>query len=150
MQGLEFEGSADDDTEKAQAPLEFALATLGDIAADYTEGNIYLAEAVLRQALLARHVMPHKSAFETWLTTTLKAGSKVFPRDEEYDEVSEYHDASGEAPVPRGFFEPDFEYTEATASKALGDYLRSLDRAANPYLRSAGQLAEGHQESAAG
>jgi hypothetical protein len=143
MRGLEFEGDADDDTEKAQAPLEFAMANLGDIAADYAGGDIYLAESVLRQALLARHLMPDKKAFETWLTTTLKAAVKLVPRGDEYDEDSEHYDASDEDPVPREFFEPGFKYTPAAARKAVGDYLQSLDPAANPYLQQAKQLAKG-------
>src|SRR6218665_2895509 len=59
---LDHDGDADDDTEKAQGPLDFALANLADIASDYTEGNIYLAESVMRQALLAQHIMPDKKA----------------------------------------------------------------------------------------
>ncbi len=142
MTGLEFEGSADDDSEKILAPLEFALSNLGDIASDYAEGNIYLAETVMKQAVLARHVMPDKKAFEAWLTGTLKATAKVFPRGVEYDEASEFHDASNEAPVPRQFFEPGFQYTEAAAARAFDDYLQTLVPAGNPYLRPAKELAK--------
>ena len=53
------------------------------------------------------------------------------------DETTQLHDASREVPVPRAFFEPGFVHTPATSRKALSAFLKGLDPARNPYLRSA-------------
>jgi hypothetical protein len=119
-----------------EGPLELALLALGETYAHYTTGSIYLANPVMKQALLARHVIPTKKAFADWLTDTLRRTAEVFPRNGDYDEDTETYDASHEQPVPREFFEPAFEYTEAVAKEALREFLRTLNPSETPYLRS--------------
>jgi hypothetical protein len=104
LAAVEVGNVADDDTEPVRGPLLFALANLREIAADYASGNVYLAEIVLRQALLARHVMPYRKEFDRRLAEVLIGTARAHPRGVDYDEVSEFHDASDEAPVPRSFF----------------------------------------------
>jgi hypothetical protein len=132
---LEFQGSADDDTERAKAPLEAALSHLGDAYEEYSQGSIYLAEPVMKLAMLARHLAPDKKGFDAWLSETLRRTAKIFPRGPEYDEDSETYDASSETPVPRDFFEPGFKYSDAANQKAIRQFLENAQAKKNPYLR---------------
>ena len=100
----------------------------------YSKGNIYLAEELVNQAELARHIIPKKKAFTDWFTDVLRRLSATFPRGEEYDRESEFYDASDEVPVPREFFNASFEYSKKVADSALASFLSGLDPAANPYL----------------
>jgi hypothetical protein len=137
---LELEMSADDDKEVVKGALELALCLLGEANADYTKGSIYLAETVMKQTQLARHLIPNKKEFENWLSDTLRRTAKVFPRGVDYDEDTEIYDASHEKAVPRDFFDPAFRYTEGSAEKALSDFLKTLDPNQNPYLCSAAEM----------
>jgi hypothetical protein len=78
-------------------PLKLALNFLGDIDAHYATGNIYLAEPIVKQAMLARHVLGKRKSFEDWMKTVLRRATEVFPRKAEYDETTKKYDASGEA-----------------------------------------------------
>lgn len=128
------------DTEKVRGPLEVALSILAETVSEFSSGSIYLADPVMRQSLLAMHLMPDKKFFEGWLSQTLRATSAVFPRKEEYDEESEVYDPSDEIPVPRQFFEPGFVCSDAALKGAVSDFLRTLDPQQNPYLRNAQEM----------
>ena len=131
---LEIELVADDDSEPVKAPLESALNHLSDAHDQYVNGSIYLAEPVMKLGMLARHVAPDKKRFDHWLSATLARTAKVFPRGAPYDEDSETYDASAEPPVPRAFFEGDFQYTPAAAKAAITRFLQHAKPAQNPYL----------------
>jgi hypothetical protein len=128
------------DAQKVQAPLELGLTLLGEASADYVQGNIYLAESVMKQAQLARYLIAPKKEFDAWLSDTLRRAAKTFPRAATYDERTEVYDASSEKPVPREFFEPSFRYTEAAAAKVLTAFLLGLDPKQNPYLRKSADM----------
>lgn len=132
---LDFETEADDDKEKVQAPLESALSDLGDVWTEYVKASIYLAEPVMKLAMLARHLMPDKKQFDGWLSPTLRHTAAVFPRGTTYDERSKIHDASREQPVPRVFFEPDFNPTKQALEAAVATFLAEARASENPYLQ---------------
>jgi hypothetical protein len=132
---LDFQGSADDDTERVKGPLEAALSHLGDAHEEYVHGSIYLAEPVMKLAMLARHLAPDKKRFDAWLSETLRRTAKTFPRGVQYDEDSERYDASAETPVARDFFEPGSKYSDAANQKAIRQFLENAQAKKNPYLR---------------
>lgn len=128
-------------------PIQLALTFLGSMDARYATGNVFLAAPIVKQVLLARHVMPNKKAFESWLSASLRHAAEVFPRGPTYERGTK-HDASAEAPVPREFFEPDFTYTSESGAEALRRFLKTLDPKANPYLYSAEEMrARGFKET---
>jgi hypothetical protein len=131
---LEFETNADDDAEKALAPLESALSDLGDAWTEYVKGSIYLAEPVMKLAMLTRHLMPDKKRFDEWLSTALRRTAKTFPRGVTYDETSRTYDASGERPVPRAFFEQNFSPSDAAIHDAIAAFLMEAELSKNSYL----------------
>jgi hypothetical protein len=140
---LEFETTADDDKEAVVGAYQSGLYYLGETAADYLGKNIYLAESVVKQAALARHVMPDKKKFDSWLTETLRRTAAAFPKTSEYDERTEQYDAAAEPPVPRAFvFDPAYVHSDAECRRALADFLAKLDPKRNPYLRSAKEMAK--------
>jgi hypothetical protein len=132
-----------DDTAPVEAPLELALCLLGKIEGRYADGNIYLAAPIVNLSMLAQHLMPNEKDFSNWLSATLRRMAKVFPRGGEYDRESGKYDASGEKPVPREFFDPSFDYSEAAATAAWRVFLESLDPKDNPYLRSREEMTAG-------
>jgi hypothetical protein len=134
------------DSAPVQGCIEVALAILGEGHARYVAGSVYLAGMVTRQGVLARHVVPDPKYFDTWLSDTLRRTTAVFPRGPEYDRRSGVYDASHEKPVPRQFFDPSFNYTDAAAEQALRDFLQGLDPRTNPYLHSPDEMrAQGFQ-----
>jgi hypothetical protein len=134
--GKDFDFDMSDDTDSKgdpRGPLEVTLAHLRAAINRYKAGDIWLAEAVTKQAVLARHICPNQPAFDAWLSDTFKATATAFPRSVEYDKESEYYDASAETPVPRAFFDPLADpATDHPA--ALNAFLKSLDPSTNPYL----------------
>lgn len=137
-------------------PLKLALNFLGDIDAHYATGNIYLAAPIVKQAMLAKDVVGNRKLFEDWLKTVVERAAKTFPSTKEYNdlyqkilyhpEVTEKYDPSGETPIPREFFDPDFEYDEESAQVLLGKFLASLDYKKNLYLNSPEEMnAKGFQ-----
>ncbi len=129
-----------------EGPLELALSSLGKMYARYTKGAIDLAEPVVRQAVLARHILGKISVFDNWLTETVRRTVEVFPRKGEYATGTQTYDASDEPPVPREFFEPNFSYTAEAAKQALQEFLKALDYTKNHYLRSPEEMkAKGFQ-----
>jgi hypothetical protein len=123
-------------------PFEIALDVLGSICDRFTKGSIYLAEPVVRQATLAKHVIPGKNVFSDWLSAGVRKAATTFPRNAKYDRKSGVFDASLEPPVPGEFFEPDFVYSEETTRAMLQAFLKSLDPEKNPYLRSPEELRQ--------
>ena len=120
-------------------PLEIALKR----SASPSRGSrreTFLAEPVVRQATIARHVIPKKDAFSDWLSASVKRLVETYPRNAVYDEETGIYDASHEAPVPREFFEDGFGLSDDAVKAALRVFLASLDPAANPYLRTADEL----------
>jgi hypothetical protein len=116
-----------------KGPLEITLAHLGEAAARYKAGNVFLSTAVTKQAVLARYICPNQAAFDTWLSETFKATAAAYPRGVEYDKDAGRYDASAETPVPRAFFDPLADpATDHPA--ALNAFLQSLDPSTNPYL----------------
>lgn len=114
-------------------PLEQSLMTLGDLAHQYADGNIYLAETVERQAGLARHIAPDTKAFDGWLTSVLRTLVTASPRNATYDQDLEVFDYTHEATVSRASFGASFVEDGSTRT-AHAAFLQSLDPAANPYL----------------
>lgn len=137
---LKAELTRDDDREIVDAALEMVLAVLGIIDARYRKGSIYLAEPVVRQAVLAQHLLPDKKLFTAWLSETVKRAAETFPRLSEYDEESEFYDASQEAPVPRDFFDPGYQYSQAAAAESVSKFIKALDPGRNPYLRTSEEM----------
>jgi hypothetical protein len=133
-------GAAIHDTAPVQSCIELALAILGRGHGRYVAGQIYLAEMVVKQGVLARHVNPTPKSFDSWLSEALRRTATVFPRTGEYDRDSEVYDASGEKPVPRQFFDPSFNHTDAAAEQAVWEFLQGLDPQTNPYLRSPDEM----------
>jgi len=133
---LSLKMKEDDDAAPVEGALELALCLLGEIHGRYAKGNIYLAERIVNQSMLARHLMPEKKPFDDWLSTTLQRAAEAFPRTTNYDKRTGIFDASGEKPVPREFFDPNFQYTEVHAEAALRAFLQTLDPKQNPYLNT--------------
>jgi hypothetical protein len=132
------------DTEKAAGPILTSLRLLNGIHSRFVAGSVYLAEPIVKQAMLARYLMPEKSVFDLWLSSVVRESVTTFPRLANYDEESGVFDASHEKAIPREFFEQGYEYSEATASEALKELLRMLDPGLNPYLRTPEEMkAEG-------
>jgi len=123
-----------------EGPVEIALAVLGRGHDRYTAGSIYLAEMVVKQAVLARYLMPGPKAFDAWLSDALKRAAALFPRTTEYDTSTGIYDATAEKPVPREFFDTAFQWSEAAAAKAIRDFLATLHPQSNPYLRSPDEM----------
>lgn len=130
---LRFDLTDDHVDDPILGPLEQVQCNLGALAHRYATGYIYLAEVVVRQATLARHVMPDKKVFDGWLSSLLRSLASARPRGPEYDESSEVYDYSHEAPVSRDAFGDTFQPAFATAV-AQEAFLQSLDPATNPYL----------------
>lgn len=136
---LDFELTDEDDfhdREIVKGPTEIALDLLGNLSTRYMGASTYVRGPVVRLAMLARHLMPDKKAFDHWLSETLRHAAGAFPANPAFDEDAGTYDASHEKPVPREFFDPSFAYSEAAANRILQDFLRTLDPATNPYLRS--------------
>jgi hypothetical protein len=132
------------DKEPAKGAMEVALAVLYIMSGRYQKGSIYLGESVTRQVVLAEYLIPNREAFRDWLSSSLRRAAQLFPRKVEYDRNTGIYDASHETPVPREFFEPGFEYSEAAAHEAWKRFLRTLRPAENFYLRTPEELkAEG-------
>ncbi|MGE0646148.1 MAG: hypothetical protein AB7P24_21040 [Nitrospira sp.] len=130
------------ETAKIDGPMKLALNFLGSIDAHYATGNIYLAAAVVKQVVLARHVIAEREVLEQWISSTLRQCAQVFPRQVDYDTTTQKYDASHELPVPREFFEPGFTYTPETGKAVLLEFLKTLDYTKNPYLRSPEEMKE--------
>ena len=125
-----------DYTKVEESAVELTLCVLGKADDRFKKGDIYLTEHIVRQAMLARYLMPNKKAFSDWLSETLRLSAQAFPSDVEYDFNTGIYDASHEKPVPREFFDPAFNYTEEAAVEVLRNFLHSLDLTENPYLNS--------------
>jgi len=131
----------DDKLNIVESVLELALCVLGEAHAWFKNGDIYLAEQIVKQAMLARHIMANKKVFSDWLSETLRLSAQVFPCEDEYDEDIGIYDASDEKPVPREFFfDPSFSYTEEAAFLVLKDFLDTLDPTENPYLNTSEEM----------
>ena len=129
-----------------EGPIELALSSLGKMYARFTKGSIDLAEPVVRQAVLARHILGNRKGFDNWLTETVRRSVEVFPRQGDYDKMPQKYGALDEVPVPREFFKPGFVYTPEAGKKSLQEFLETLDYTKNPYLRSPEELeAKGFQ-----
>lgn len=130
---LRYRLTADHEADPVQRPLEQAFANLGALAHRYATGDIYLAEVVVRQATLARHIAPDRAAYDQWLTGLLSSTAAARPRGNEYDEDDEVFDYAHEAPVAREAFGATFDPALATAARQDA-FLQALDLATNPYL----------------
>jgi hypothetical protein len=130
---LRYKLTADHEADPVLRPLEQAFTNLGALAHRYATGDIYLAEIIVRQATLARHIAPSPPAYDQWLSELLRTAAAARPRGDEYDEDDEVFDYAHEAPVARDAFGSIFD--PALASAAHQDaFLQTLDTAANPYL----------------
>lgn len=121
---------------EVEGPFQLIVGLLGEIRAYYATGNIYLAEPIVKQAMLARHVLPNKQLFDNWLSESVRRIAEVFPRTGEYDKETEKYDSAHEIAVPREFFEPGFIYTTEAGRKLLHEFLNTLEFTKNPYLNS--------------
>ncbi|MCI3953281.1 MAG: hypothetical protein K0R53_2780 [Burkholderiales bacterium] len=135
--GLQYTMNLDDDQEPVGGPLELALCNLGQLARRYEAGSVYLAEIVVKQAMLARHLLPDKKAFDAWLSEVLRAMAAKRPRTTAYDEDTGVYDFSQEAPVTRSFYSTDFQPSQDPA-RTQEEFLNSLDPMENPYLAERG------------
>lgn len=132
------------DVEKTAGPVLTCLRLLNGMHSRFASGSIYLAEPIVKQAMLARHVLPDKAPFEAWLSVTIQRTTELFPRIGDYDEESGTYDPSNEKPIPRESFEKDFFNFEATAAADWNTFLETLDPSRNPYLRTPEEMrAEG-------
>jgi len=131
--GLDYDLPDEHVLEPVLRPLEQALLALGDLARQYADGNIYLAETVERVAGLARHIAPDPKAFDAWLATVLRTLAAARPRNATYDQDLEVFDYAHEAPVSRDSFGATFTEDDATRA-AHAAFLQGLDARTNPYL----------------
>ena len=138
---LEFELLSEHGEQQVEGALALSLAMLGDSFFKYSTGDVWLSGYIKRQAQMARYLAPDAAVFDEWLSNTLRRTAQIFPRGAKYDKKSRVYDASGEKPVPRVFFEPSFQYTEAAATAALNAFLQGLDPQANPYLRTSQEMS---------
>lgn len=130
---LRYRLTSGHEADPVRRPLEQALANLGALAHRYAAGDIYLAEIVVRQATLARHIAPTKATYDRWLGELVRTTADARPRGDAYDEASEVFDYAHEAPVARAAFGDTFDAALATAAQQDA-FLRSLDAGTNPYL----------------
>ncbi|WP_280152280.1 hypothetical protein [Piscinibacter sp. XHJ-5] len=129
--GLKLVMSHDDDREPVAGALELALCNLGDLVQEYAEGSIYLAEIVVKQAMLARHLMPDKKAFDDWLAAIVRQMAQSRPRNAKYDRRTGVYDYAHEPPLSRESFGAEFRVDDPAAQDV---FLKSLDPRENPYL----------------
>jgi hypothetical protein len=125
--------SHDDDREPVAGALELALCNLGELVQEYTEGSIYLAEIVVKQAMLARHLVPDKKAFEDWLAVVVRQMAEARPRNAKYDRRTGVYEYAHEPALSREAFGAEFRVDDPAARDA---FLKSLDPTDNPYLAS--------------
>jgi hypothetical protein len=117
----------------------------GPVDAALTETNGLLAEifrlfciqenGITVQAVylsfLARHVIPTKAVFDSWLKLVLERLTGHYPRLEG-EEIG--------SPPPRESLDPGFDFRPDMDQQLLGRFLRGLDYTQNPYLRSPEQM----------
>lgn len=124
-----------------RGPLAITFAHLYDAVRRSKMGSVFLAKAVMKQAVLARHICPNQAAFDLWLSDVFRATAIAYPRTVEYDKDSEYYDASAEIPVLREFFET-LTAPKVNNEVAVNAFLAGLDPSTNPYLASAKEMLE--------
>jgi hypothetical protein len=86
----------------------------------------------LALALLGSHITARPSPFESWLSTSFRKASQHYPATKKSIETGQ--------PVAREFFEPDFTWSPTAAIDSQARLLKTLDPAANFYLRSRDQM----------
>lgn len=125
-------------------PLRLVLTFIGQIHRGYSAGYIYMTEAIVRTAVLARHVLPGeaKKDFDIWLKESIRQAMSVYPPQSPYDKTTERYIATGEEPVPMELFDPQWNYTPERAKEALRALLKSLDPKSNPYLRTPSEMKD--------
>ncbi|WP_291322820.1 hypothetical protein [Desulfonatronospira sp.] len=129
-----------DDREPILGTLESCLKLLDSIYTSYNKGDIYLADPIMCQAWLARHISPNKKVFDNWLKDTLRISAKYFPREQEYDKSTEKFDYSNEIPVSPYFFIKKRERRFEDNIKDINLFLSNLEPINNPYLRSPNEM----------
>lgn len=127
---------------RLDGPLRLVLHFIGEIKELYQAGYIYMTEAIVRTAVLARHLLPAnaKKDFDHWLSESIRRATNVYPHQPPYDKATERYIATGEEPVPMELYEPQWSYTPERAKEALRALLKSLDPKSNPYLRTASEM----------
>ncbi|MBV9644484.1 MAG: hypothetical protein JO334_13005 [Verrucomicrobia bacterium] len=127
---------------RIDGPLKLITNFLGDIRAHYYNGNIYIADPIVKQVMLAKRVLPPQKAFEEWLQDRVRAAAEKFPRGTAYNRNTEKYDFFREKSVPREFFDRGFEYSESAALECFRLFLATLDPTKNRYLCSPDEMRE--------
>jgi len=115
-------------------PLRLAMRLLVRAHELYRDGSPDVNSRAQALAMEAEHIAGRHPAFETWLQESLRRCNQDYP-----DTGASIED---QPPVPREFFEPAFTFRDGIAEESLARFVGSLDPAANPYLRSAGEMRE--------
>lgn len=129
-------GGIDDATQPAEGIVDTAAKILRMITRRFTSRSIYLAEQIVRQAMLAKQVIPDKKGLEQWLTETLRRFAKEFPNKATYDEETEVYDYMTETLVFRDCLDPQFACSDVNVRAAMNRFLAAIG-ASNPYIKVA-------------
>ncbi|OWQ84452.1 hypothetical protein CDN99_24495 [Roseateles aquatilis] len=125
---------------KAEEPLWVARTLLFWIFGSAIDGDELQGEA-MSTVLLARQVMGAHKGFSTWLSQALKKAKAHYAVED--DDADDEDSQLVWKPVPPEFFWPDFAWTTTEDARARVDaFLAGLDPSANPYLRSAQEMAK--------
>lgn len=129
---------------RVNGPLQLVLNFIGEIHGGYVTGYIYMTEAIVRTAVLARHVLPDdvKRDFDEWLKESIRRAASVYPPQPAYDKKTQQYVATTEEMVPMELFDPQWNYTPERAKEALRTFLKSLDPKSNPYLRTPSEMKD--------
>lgn len=111
---------------------------------EYAKASIGMPGVCVNLSLLTRHVMADSKAFDTWLESAMRKAASTFPREvASYDSESGVYNFTLEKIVPREFFfDPDFQYSDESATQVLQEFLDSLEPEANPYLLSTDHMKQ--------
>ncbi|AKU97627.1 hypothetical protein AKJ09_04291 [Labilithrix luteola] len=124
-------------------PLQTALIRLQLLHLMYRKGKTQMISMSGRCALLAFHVLPPDSGFEAWLEKALVAMAVTDPCGPDYDRRAKSFDYSGEAAVPRAWFDDLRVPREpATVAADWNAFFKAADPASNPFLVPKGEMRE--------
>jgi hypothetical protein len=118
-----------------RGPMRAAAGLLREAVDLVRRGTFAYPEAECL-AYLTRYVLPDTAPFRRWQRVTLRRLARWYPRPD-----GRRHPG---APVPRQAVDSQCRFEAAQAERMLADFLRALNPAANPYLRSGTEGSSGN------
>ncbi|MFB7719902.1 hypothetical protein [Nocardia sp. NPDC056100] len=116
-------------------PLQEALMRLEILDLMFRKGKPQLSTKSGLCAVLALHVLPADSGFEDWLEKALVALAVTDPCAPDFDRRALRFDYSGEAAVPRAWFEDPTTPRDSESAAAQWDsFFATAHAGNNPYL----------------